>query len=419
MHDDTIAAAVGALGEAPLTEDSLRAHIFPLFSRVLKQGAERGEIYLANHSLGRPVDRTAEDVARGVDLWYREMDGAWEDWVAEINTFRRGIARLIGLARDDAVVPKAAAGQGLRAVLNALPAAVPSVVATTGEFDSIDFALKTYAHKGRARVSWARPDGDGLFHADDVIARITDQTDLVVVSHAIFATGQLVEGIDRIVAAAGRHGALVLLDTYHTAGVMPVGFDALGVDFAIGGSYKYTRGGPGACWLAVAPRHLRGEGEPPADGLFTLDTGWFAKRGTFAYERTPTPELSAGGDAWMESTPAVLAAYHAKAGLELTLGIGVDRLRAYNTGQQARLASALREHGVEPRLIEPRGAFLLVPHLDASAVSRRLKTLGVNTDARPCPSGRTRHIRLCPDILTTAEEIDRAAALVARALSEF
>jgi kynureninase len=414
----TIDHAAADLPPGPLTETDLREHVFPLFSRVLTSLEAREEIYLANHSLGRPLDQTADDLAEAVNLWYTDMDGAWEAWLAEMDAYRTGVARLIGRDRADAVVPKTSAGQGLRAVLNALPAERPRVVATTGEFDSIDFILRTYARKGRAEIELVPPDEHGLFHAGDIIAAVTPETDLVVVSQAVFATGQVIERVGSIIETARDRGALVCLDTYHSAGAMPVRFDELGADFAIGGSYKYTRGGPGACWLAVADRHLRDAGAPPATGLFTLDTGWFAKQDTFAFRRTPEPELSAGGDAWLESTPPFLPPYQARAGLALTLALGVDRLREYNRLQQAALADALRDNGVEPRELEPRGAFLLVAHPEAKAVSARLREEGVNTDARPCPSGRGGHVRLCPDILTTADEIRRAAGVVGRCLRE-
>ena len=413
----TIASAAANLGPGPLTQAALLQHIAPLFSRALAGDRSRNEIYLANHSLGRPLDQTADDIAGALDMWYTGMDNAWGAWIDAMDDYRARVARLIGRSRPDAVVPKTAAGQGFRAVMNALPHDCPTVVATTGEFDSIDFTLRTYARKGRARIKWVKPDDAGLFHAEDVIAQIGDMTDLVVVSHAIFATGQIVENIESIVASARAHNAEIVLDTYHTAGVMPLDIDSLGVDFAIGGNYKYTRGGPGACWLAIADRHLRDAGPAPAGSLFTLDTGWFAKNNTFAYERPETPELSAGGDAWLESTPPFLLPYQARAGLELVEAIGLPRLRAYNLAQQQTLADALRSRGIEPREITPRGAFLLVPHPDAMGLSRQLKQAGLNTDARPCPSGTTAHIRLCPDICNTDDELHRAAQIMASVLS--
>src|SRR6185503_735928 len=127
------------------------------FSRSLSRDKE---IYLANHSLGRPLDQTAADVQECLDLWYERMDESWEEggWLEEMNRFRESIAKLIGLEDASCVVVKTSAGQGLRAVLSAFPVASPlSVVATRGEFDSIDFLLKAYAEKGRIEIRWIEP----------------------------------------------------------------------------------------------------------------------------------------------------------------------------------------------------------------------------------------------------------------------
>lgn len=395
------------LGTDPLREPALVEHVFPLFSRVLK----REGIYLANHSLGRPLDQTSEDVREALDLWYGDMDRAWGAWLAEIDAFRARIAALIGWARADAIIPKTSAGQGLRAVLNALPSTCPNIVTTTGEFDSIDFILRSYESRGRANLTLVEPDETGLFHADDVIASIRPGANLVVVSIVCYATGQLIEGVEEIIACAHAEGAWVLLDAYHAAGAMPLPHGCVNADFIVGGSYKYTRGGPGACWLAIHPRHL--DRHDPE--LVTLDTGWFARKEPFAFTRGSI-ERSSDGNAWQESTPMVLSAYQARAGLELTLSLGVDRLREYNLRQQAFLIERLREAGVPVREIHPRGAFVLVPTSDVKRDVARIGEQGVVTDGRPCPSGRGGHVRLCPDLLTTEAEMTEAAHRIARAL---
>jgi len=407
--------AVRAMGPGPLTEGGLRAHVFPLFSRVLA----RDEIYLANHSLGRPMDAVADDLAEYTDLWFDRLDDAWGPWIAECDAHRARIAQLIGCARADAVVPKTSAGQGLRAVLNALPSPRPRVVATRGEFDSIDFILKTYAARGRAEITWVEPDAQGMFHADAIVEAMSARTDLVVCSGVFFATGQVLDGIPRITGAARAHGARSLLDVYHAAGVLPIGFDESGADFTIGGNYKYTRGGAGACWLAVREGLLRGADDPMPgpDGLQTLDTGWFAKRDTFSYARSDAVETEPGGDAWLEATPPVATYYQARSGLELTLALGVDRLRAYSLIQQPYLIDALGSRGVKTKPVEPRGAFVLVPVADGHEAQRALKAEGVNIDARPIPGTGTDCVRLCPDILNTTEELDRAATIIARVLA--
>jgi kynureninase len=421
--DSTIVRAVAGLGDGPLTEAGLVRHVHPLFSRTLERGRRTGEIYLANHSLGRPLDMMATDVARALDAWYAGQDEAWGPWFDEMQAYRAAIAQLIGCSRWDCVVPKTAAGQGLRAVLNALPwrGSKPVVLTTAGEFDSIDFILRTYAQRGEIELRWvpvreAAHGGASLPTIDpqEVIERIrtAHAPRLVVVSQVAFATGQVVEGMSAIVREAHARGAMVMIDTYHSAGVMPVRFDACGADFAVGGNYKYTRGGPGACWLCVHPRHLTEVGSEAQPELRTLDTGWFAKRDTFKYQRPEHPLLSGGGDAWLESTPAVLPFFQARSGLHLTLALGVERLRAYSLEQQGVLRDALAARGVQvvPRPLETGGAFLLLRSERAQELCAELKRAGVNVDARGA------FVRLCPDILTTRAEMEEAAGRIAGCL---
>jgi kynureninase len=191
--------------------------------------------------------------------------------------------------------------------------------------------------------------------------------------------------------------------------VFPVDIAALDADFAIGGSYKYLRGGPGAGYLYLHPRHLDGS-------LSTLDVGWFGKKEPFAYQRPDPPQFGEGGDAFLESTPPVMTCYQARAGQVFTAEIGVQRLREYSLAQQRRLVSALAERGVGATgATADYGAFVVVQceGVDASRAAKSsveaLAARGVIADARGP------RIRLCPDILTTNEELDLAAIAVAEA----
>jgi kynureninase len=224
----------------------------------------------------------------------------------------------------------------------------------------------------------------------------------------LFNTGQVIPGLPALVTAAHEQGARVLLDVYHSLGVLPVDLAALDVDFAVGGSYKYLRGGPGACYLYLHPRHLDGS-------LVTLDVGWFAKDDPFAYERPDPPRFAPGGDAFFESTPPILPLYQARAGQLFTLGIGVERLRAYSLAEQRRLVELLGARGVTALGGgDDRGAFVVVRLREGEAVgcSDRLAERGVMTDARGA------WLRLCPDVLTTDDELVRAADGVAAVLKE-
>jgi kynureninase len=167
----------------------------------------------------------------------------------------------------------------------------------------------------------------------------------------MFNSGQRLADLPDIVAAAHRAGGRLLLDVYHALAVFPVDVADLDVDFAVGGSYKYLRGGPGACFSYLHPRHLDGS-------LRTLDTGWFAKREPFAYARPDPPQYAEGGDAFLESTPPVLPFYQA-CGQRFTLAVGVDRLRAHSLAMQHAwpvcCATAALRRKAAPRTVALRG----------------------------------------------------------------
>lgn len=387
------------LPAGPLTPELVQKYVLPLFSRE----QQRTEVYLANHSLGRPLDKMAEDIQLALDAWYQEMDGAWEFWFDHLNRFRELTARSIGLHRADCVVPKSSAGQGLRAVLNAFPLdRSVKVVATSGEFDSLDIILKTYIAHERIQVNWINPtskiDNIPLYDVEAVLAALTPGVDLVVVPAVFFTTGQRLMGAERIVGAAHAVGARVMLDVYHAQGVYPLHMEADNFDFMIGGSYKYVRGGPGAGWLAIHPNVV--------DKMTTLDTGWFAQREPFAFRRQPEVDLAENGNRWLESTMPILPYVQALSGLELMDEIGLDRIRAYTLDRLAAWREAMVRHGLEvftPADPESWGGYGLWPREDFARLVPQLKAAGVNVDAR---SG---FIRFGPDLLTTDDELDRAA----------
>ena len=254
-----IEEAVAALGRGPLEEDALKRHVWPLFSRVL-QRSER-DVYLANHSLGRPLDRTAQDLGDSVAAWYAELGGAWGQWLADRERFRALVARLVGAARPDCIVPKSSSGQGLRAVLNAYDKPL-RVVTTEGEFDSLDIILRTYRDHGRVSLDVVPARADGRFHIDDIAARVVRGVDLVVLSHVMFRTAQLIEAIEPLARHAHDARARLVLDVYHSAGVVTLDLHALKVDFAVGGSYKYLRGAPAPAGCTCIPRCSRADWVP-------------------------------------------------------------------------------------------------------------------------------------------------------------
>jgi kynureninase len=391
----SLAKALAGLGTGPLTEEALGRHIYPLFSKSLGGSG----IYLANHSLGRPPDQTEEDLCEGFRLWQSKLGDAWEWWLEEQQAYRSRIAQLVGAPRSDYIVPKASAGQGLRTILNGLPG-VPRVVSTTGEFDSIDVILKQYAALGRITLQQILCESaDGGTDLTLLIEKIRRGVELVVLSQVMFMTGRIVPHLDGLAELCHEFGARLAVDAYHSAGVFRIDVSAMKADFLIGGSYKYLRGGPGAAFLYISPDAVA--------GLRPVDIGWFAKEDPFRYTREERPRFAAGGNAFLESTPPVLTYYQARAGQQLALGLGIDRIRAYSLDRLGRLKSYLEAEGVPASGADnDHGGFLTVEDSQASLLVTALERVRVTADSRGP------WLRMSPDYLTRDEDLRAVASLL-------
>jgi kynureninase len=389
-----------------LTEARVQQNFAPLFSRVLADD----RIYLMTQSLGRPLDRMAEDVREAVDQWYSRLGSRWDDWLAARDHYRSLIACLIDAKCMHCVVPVTSAGEGLRTVLNALTASAKNpleVLTTTGEFTSTQVVLEQYAASGRIRVRRVAPDAAGYFSLSTMIDAVTTGTGLVVVSEVMFQSGQWLHGLDQLADACHAQGARLLVDAYHSVGAMPVDVRRMRADFMTGGCYKYLRGGPGAAFLYLSQEAMDA-------GLIPFDAGWFALSPDRDPEDFSRAALLPGGNAFLQDTPDVLPWYQARSGLEFALEVGVSRLRSYGLEQLRFLRSALEDAGVTQvqGADDGHGAFLVVRHARAGLLAEALREQKIVVNARgEC-------LRLCPDCLTRQDELLQTASVLGSLIRE-
>jgi len=207
-----------------------------------------------------------------------------------------------------------------------------------------------------------------------------------------------------IVARAHEKGAVVILDTYQSAGIIPVDVTALNVDFAVGGCLKWLCGGPGNAFLYTRPDLLA--------SLKPSFTGWLSQRAPFAFETGPSGE-GVRDDAMrmMNGTPAIPAYYAAIAGLDIINQVGVARVREQSRRLTARLLSLVDRYGftsAASRDPERLAGTVAVNVPDAPLVSRTLKAREFLVDYRP-PVG----VRMSPHFYNTIDEVDRIMSEIA------
>ena len=248
--------------------------------------------------------------------------------------------------------------------------------------DELNFPSDLYLLQGALRLAatnkQAGPDRrlvrvpapDGLSVPLEALgAAITPETALVTLTHTTFKSG-FVYDMPAVTERAHRAGALMLWDLSHSAGAMPLALDAAGVDLAVGCTYKYLNGGPGAPAFLFVRRELQ-------DELLSPIWGWFGQQGQFdfALDYTPGP----GMQRFLAGTPPMLSMAAMEPGLDLVLEAGLDRLRAKSV-QQTEYLIALWEAwlaplGVtlnSPRDADRRGAHVSLGHPEGLRIDRAL-----------------------------------------------
>jgi kynureninase len=246
-------------------------------------------------------------------------------------------------------------------------------------------------------------EADLSVSTDRLIAAIDESTAVVAFSHVLFRTSYIMDA-EAIVRRAHEVGAATILDTYQSAGIIPVDVAGLGVDFAVGGCLKWLCGGPGNAFLYTRPDLLR-QAKPSF-------TGWLSRAHPFDFDiEGSDPRLRSDAMHMMNGTPSIPAYYAALAGLDIIHAVGVDRIREASQTMTARLLARVDEYGFtsaasrDPRRLAGTVA-IAVP--DALRVSRTLKARDFVVDYRP-PVG----VRISPHFYNTMDEIDRVMAEIA------
>lgn len=347
--------------------------------------------YLINNSLGAMPDSVPAALAEYTGLWASEGVVAWDTWIPEVAAVAAILEDIIGAPRGSMTMCQNVTN-ALAAILSCLEYEAPRnrILHSAGEFPTVEYLVDGQRSLGADVV---RVGSDALsFPLDELIAAIDERTLVVIVSHVLFRTGELV-AIQPIVERAHRFGALVVLDAYQSMGAIPFDVTELGVDFLVGGSVKWLCGGPGAGYLYVRPDLV--------DRLDPRLAGWFSHARPFSFEPPPIA-YAPGINRFLGGTPNIPAYYQAREGYRIIREVGVADIRAQALRQTELLIDGARERGLTVRTpLEParRGNHVTVDLPSAERVKDELIRRGIVVDYRPGAG-----IRIAPHFYNTDEE---------------
>ncbi|MFE7583777.1 kynureninase [Streptomyces gardneri] len=342
-----------------------------------KFALDAGTVYLDGNSLGA---LPAHVPARMADVITREWGElrirSWDEsgwWTAPERIGDR-IAPIVGAAPGQIVV-------GDSTSVNVFKAVVAAARINGDDRDEILVDATTFPTDGYIAQSAARMTGHEIVACDpaDMADAVSGRTALALVNHVDYRTGRL-QDLPGLTAALHAAGALAVWDLCHSAGALPVGLDAHGVDLAVGCTYKYLNGGPGSpAYLYVAERHQAAFDSPLP--------GWNSHTDPFAM--TPGYEAAEGALKGRVGTPDILSMLALEAALDVWDGVAIEDIRAKSLALTDFFLECVRAYvpagrvvSVTPDAHGERGSQAALSCENAPAVMAELIKRGVVGDLR-------------------------------------
>ena len=347
-------------------------------------------IYLDGNSLGRLPKDTVAHLQDVIDnKWGKTLIDGWNaGWFEMPTRLGSRIAQLIGAEEDEVVVCDTTSVNLYKMAAAALKFQEGKKVLVS---DELNFPTDLYVFQGLIdlldaghELKLIRSEDSITISDKNVGEAITDETALVALTQVAFKSAYMYD-IGQITSLAHNHGALTLWDLSHSVGAVPLRLNEWDVDLAVGCTYKYLNGGPGAPAFLYVRRDLQNKLIPPI-------WGWFADKSPFAFNLEFTP--ADGISRYQISTPHILSMAGIEPALDLLLEAGMDRLRAKSIQQTEYLIKLAQDDLLplgfslgSPLDSERRGSHVSLRHPEAYRICRALIT--------PQPEDTT--LRVIPD----------------------
>ena len=361
-------------------------------------------VYLDGNSLGRPPRAAIEAVERiARSEWPGDLIRGWDRWLDRpLEVGDRLATGVLGAEAGEVAVTDSTTVNLYRLASAALDARPDrrAVAIARSEFPTDRYVIEGLAANRDLTIRWIEDDPIEGFTLADIDRVLDDDLALLLLSHVNYRSAAIAD-VTGITARVREAGGLVVWDLSHAAGAVPVELAAAGVDLAVGCTYKYLNGGPGAPAYLYVRRELQAELQPPIQG-------WFAQADQF--EMGPAFQRRDGIAGWLTGTPGILGLVAAEAGIALSAEAGVTPIRAKGI--------ALTEYLIElhdawlaplgcalgsPRDPARRGAHVAILHPDAERLTGALIERAVVPDFRAPDSIRFG----CSPLTTSFEDVHR------------
>lgn len=333
-------------------------------------------VYFDGNSLGM-MPKAAQEKSRQIvdEQWGKDLIRGWnKGWWDAPSRVGDKIGQLIGAAAGQTLVGDTVSVNLFKLATSALTLQPNRTRIIT---DTFNFPSDLYILQGINQTLGNRHEILRVGTSDNDItpdlaaleAAINENTALVTLSHVVFKSGYMYD-MQRIIELAHAKGALVLWDLSHSVGSVPVHLDACNADFAIGCTYKYLNGGPGAPAFLYVNKNIQ-------EKLSSPIWGWWGQKNPFDFDLDYQP--APGAQRFLVGTQPMISLLTMEAALEPLLQAGMDALREKSI-LMTDFASFLTESWLVPfgfSLGSPvdsakRGSHISIRHPEGYRINRAL-----------------------------------------------
>ena len=362
-------------------EDFIKLDTLDSIKKVREQFAlPKDVIYFDGNSLGPLPKNTIKSLDSVIQReWGDGLIRSWNDenWINLPRNLGNQIAPLIGAKEGEVIVVDSTSVNLFKVLSSALMLNKNRKVIVS---EAANFPSDLYILEGVNNMFGESYERCLIDEGDDEIEKYIDSsTAVVVLSHINYKTGRITD-IKKITTFAHEKGALVVWDISHSVGVLPMNLHDLGVDFAVGCTYKHLNGGPGAPGFLFVHSSLIEKVSQPL-------TGWLGhiKPFDFEVEYKPANDINK----FICGTPPIIAYKAIESGLEIFKDLSIIEIREKSTKLSEMFIQLMQQECTEfgftlfsPKNSEHRGSQISFLHENAYSIIQALISHGIIGDYR-------------------------------------
>tara|TARA_B100000959_G_scaffold18477_2_gene17858 strand:+ start:13727 stop:14974 length:1248 start_codon:yes stop_codon:yes gene_type:complete len=340
----------------------------------------KNTIYFDGNSLGPVPTKTIENLNKTInDEWGRDLINSWNkaDWINLPQRLGDKIAPLLGAKSGEVIVVDSTSVNLFKVLTSALRLndKRKKIISESTNFPSDLYILEGVNAMSNNQYECLLIEDDDI----DIEKYIDSSVAVVMLSHINYKTGRISD-MKTITDYAHKKGALVVWDLSHSVGVIPMDLHNIGVDFAVGCTYKHLNGGPGAPGFLYVNSDLIEIVSQPL-------SGWLGHSDPFAFDRKYFPANTI--NKYICGTPSILSYKAVESGLDVFDGISMDQVREKSIQLSELFIELIQQEcgdfGFElfsPTEANLRGSQISFKHENAYPIMQSLISRGVIGDYR-------------------------------------